>query len=76
MVSPYLKLLLVLVVCFALLCCYLPPFCIADDFDADLEDEPVYEEEDQGILGSVFSFVGDVIAFPFRVIGGVFDSIF
>lgn len=29
-----------------------------------------------GLIGGLFYFIGDVLAFPFRVIGGVFDAIF
>jgi hypothetical protein len=31
---------------------------------------------DGGIFGGVFHLLGEVLAFPFRVIGGVFDAIF
>ena len=34
------------------------------------------EPEHHSLVGSVFNFVGDVIAFPFRLIGGVFDAVF
>ena len=37
-------------------------------------DEPA--KDDSSILGSFFRFVGNVIAFPFRMIGKAFDAIF
>jgi hypothetical protein len=33
-------------------------------------------ESSPGIVGSAFGFVGAVIAFPFRVVGGVLDAVF
>lgn len=34
------------------------------------------EEPSPGIIGSAFGLVGAVIAFPFRVVGGVLDGLF
>jgi hypothetical protein len=34
------------------------------------------EESSPGIIGSAFGLVGAVIAFPFRVVGGVLDALF
>ena len=34
------------------------------------------EESSPGIIGSAFGLVGAVIAFPFRVVGGVLDGLF
>ena len=34
------------------------------------------DHEDQGILGSAVGIVGDIIAFPFRVVGALIDVIF
>ena len=31
---------------------------------------------DGGIFGGVFHLLGEILAFPFRVIGGIFDAIF
>ena len=47
-----------------------------DDIDDIDDDDHVAEEEDSGIVGSFFHFLGDVIAFPFRIIGNVLDAIF
>ena len=33
-------------------------------------------KSDGGILGGVFHLVGEVLAFPFRMIAGAFDAIF
>lgn len=33
-------------------------------------------EEHHGLVGGFFHFLGEVVAFPFRVIGGIFDAIF
>ncbi len=33
-------------------------------------------KNDHSIAGGLFHFIGEVIAFPFRVIGNVFDAIF
>lgn len=33
-------------------------------------------EKSHSLLGSLFIFVGNVVAFPFRLVGGVFDAIF
>ncbi len=55
-----------------------------DDYDASttvttettaVEETPEIKE-DHSILGSFFHFVGNVIAFPFRLIGSAFDAIF
>ena len=29
-----------------------------------------------GLIGGLFYFIGEVVAFPFKVIGGIFDAIF
>ena len=34
------------------------------------------DDDDDGIVGGTVGFVGDVVAFPFRVVGGVVDTIF
>jgi hypothetical protein len=34
------------------------------------------EESSPGIIGSAFGLVGAVIAFPFRVVGGVLDGLY
>jgi hypothetical protein len=34
------------------------------------------EESSPGIIGSAFGLVGAVIAFPFRVVGGVLEALF
>jgi hypothetical protein len=34
------------------------------------------QESSPGIVGSAFGLVGAVIAFPFRVVGGVLDALF
>ena len=34
------------------------------------------EAEPHGLIGGFFHFLGDVIAFPFRLLGGMFDAIF
>lgn len=47
-------------------------------------DEPIVEqrtetkesEEHHGIITDTFRFIGDVIAFPFRLVGDVFSAIF
>lgn len=44
-----------------------------------IEKEVVVEEEpaeDVSILGTTFNFIGEVLAFPFDLIGGVFRAIF
>ena len=33
-------------------------------------------EKDHGIIGGFFHFFGEVVAFPFRVVGGAIDAIF
>ena len=33
-------------------------------------------KERSSLLGATFGFIGDVVAFPFRLIGGIFDAIF
>ena len=71
--NPYLKLLVILLLCIVLLSGFYIGLSFADDFDVDLEDN---DHEDHGLLGGFFNFVGDVIAFPFRLVGGVFDAIF
>lgn len=39
--------------------------------------EPVSQhKEDTGIIGGLMHFVGEVVAFPFRVIGSSIDAIF
>ena len=40
------------------------------------ESRPEKKEEGHSLLGGFFGFLGDVIAFPFRLIGNVFDAIF
>lgn len=39
-------------------------------------EQPVRKQESPGLVGSFFGFLGNVIAFPFRVIGGVLKAIF
>ena len=40
-------------------------------------EQPVKREETHvGLVGSIFAVIGNVIAFPFRVIGGVLHAIF
>ena len=39
-------------------------------------ERPVRTQESPGLVGSFFGFLGNVIAFPFRVIGGVLKAIF
>ena len=39
-------------------------------------ERPVRKQESPGLVGSFFGFLGNVIAFPFRVIGGVLKAIF
>lgn len=46
------------------------------------EDEPVTTTEttttttNRGVVGTVFYVIGEVIAFPFKLIGGLFSAIF
>ena len=43
----------------------------------DQPEQPVEKEErHSSLVGSFFGFLGNVIAFPFRVIGGVLKAIF
>lgn len=72
--DPYMKLLVILLLCFALIGGFCVTLGYADDFDVDLEED--VDDDDHGIVGGFFHFVGDVIAFPFRLVGGVFDAIF
>lgn len=32
--------------------------------------------KERGLLGATFYFIGQVIAFPFKVVGGIIDAIF
>lgn len=43
-----------------------------------VEREVIIEKErtQPGLLGATFNFIGEVLAFPFDVIGGVFRAIF
>ena len=41
-----------------------------------IEPSDKKEERHSGVIGSFFGFLGNVIAFPFRLIGGVFKAIF
>ena len=38
--------------------------------------QPPQKEEGHSVLGSFFGFLGNVIAFPFRMIGSAFKAIF
>jgi len=73
--DPHVKLLVILVLCLVLISGFCVGLGYADDFDVDLEEDDL-DDDDHGIIGGVFHFVGDVVAFPFRLIGGVFDAIF
>ncbi|RJP56155.1 MAG: hypothetical protein C4541_12925 [Candidatus Auribacter fodinae] len=52
------------------------------DGDVIIEEEIVTREKDDGfrddpsILGAVFFVIGEVVALPFRIVGGAFDLIF
>jgi hypothetical protein len=38
--------------------------------DTEIESRP------RGFLGGIFHAIGEIVAFPFRLIGGIFDAIF
>ena len=40
------------------------------------EEDVTPKEEERSVVGGLFHFVGEVVAFPFRVIGHGFDLIF
>lgn len=40
------------------------------------DDTATQKSGDTGVVGGLFHFVGDVIAFPFRVVGHTIDAIF
>ena len=42
----------------------------------EAEVKPEKKEEGHSILGSFFGFLGNVIAFPFRMVGSAFKAIF
>jgi hypothetical protein len=41
-----------------------------------IETDTETTSHSHGLIGGFFHFLGDVVAFPFRLIGGVFDAIF
>ena len=43
---------------------------------SETKEQAPKKEESRGLVGSIFGVIGNVIAFPFRVIGGVLKAIF
>lgn len=41
-----------------------------------VKEVKVVEKDESSIVGNFFRFVGDVIAFPFRMVGKALDAIF
>lgn len=72
------------IICLVLLAviaaCALPGLSYADTVVTEgtpvATTHPVYFYHGTSIVGSVFYFVGDVVALPFRLLGTLFDSIF
>ena len=73
--DPHLKLLIIVLLCISLLFGFCLNLAFADDFDVDVEDD-VDDDDDHSLIGGVFHFVGEVFAFPFRMVGNLFDAIF
>jgi len=73
--NPYIKLLVILLLCLALAVFYWTNLVFADDFDATPADDHA-DDKDHSLVGSLFNFVGNVVAFPFRMVGNVFDAVF
>tara|TARA_B100000745_G_scaffold117756_1_gene76106 strand:- start:274 stop:477 length:204 start_codon:yes stop_codon:yes gene_type:complete len=51
-------------------------FCAILGVDNAYADDDIEGGDDSSIVGGFFNFLGDVLAFPFRVVGSVFDAIF
>ena len=40
------------------------------------ETTTVTEQKPHGLIGGIFYLAGEIVALPFRIVGGIFDAIF
>ncbi len=48
---------------------------VTEDGDVIVEREVVHDDDDS-LVGEVFDAVGEIIAFPFKLVGGILSGVF